>query len=280
MNVLLILAIWMTSSAASPAPPQSTVLGVGSPVDRSIAAGDSHTFDLRLDAGQTALIEIEEDGIDVDLKVTDPSGDTIAQVSDLFGGQGRRQMVVAAETAGPFVVTVSARRWPIVSGSYTLRLTGFRPMTTSDRELLRAMRLRSEMGRAEDAGNVGLATARAAEALAVVERGASLSDSDLALFIYDLARLYQTAAERQKAWPLYERSLSLLERSVGPDHPRVAPVLCRLGAILTDGWRLRAGRRDDPSSARDPGKGARSGGSRAGPDPSRTSDTCSRDVAT
>ena len=66
MNVLLILAMWMTTVAASPAPPQSTVLGVGSPVDRSIAAGDSHTFDLRLDAGQTALIEIEEHGIDVD----------------------------------------------------------------------------------------------------------------------------------------------------------------------------------------------------------------------
>ena len=156
MNVLLILAIWMTSSAASPAPPQSTVLGVGSPVDRSIAAGDSHTFDLRLDAGQTALIEIEEDGIDVNLKVTEPNGDTIAQVTDLFGGQGRGQMAVAADTAGPFVLTVSARRWPIVSGSYTLRLTGFRQSTASDRELLRAMRLRAEVGRAEDAGNLEL----------------------------------------------------------------------------------------------------------------------------
>jgi hypothetical protein len=60
MNVLLILAMWMTPVTASPAPPQPAVLGAGSPVDRSIAAGDSHTFDLRLDAGQTALIEIEE----------------------------------------------------------------------------------------------------------------------------------------------------------------------------------------------------------------------------
>ena len=84
-------------------------------------------------------------------------------------------MIVAAETAGTFVLTVSARRWPIASGSYTLRLTGVRPSTASDRELLRAMRLRAEMGRAEDAGNLELATARAAEALAVAERGASLS---------------------------------------------------------------------------------------------------------
>ena len=116
MNVLLILAIWMTASAASPEPTQPTVVGVGSPVDRSIAAGDSHTFDLRLEAGQTALVEIEADGIGMELRVTEPNVDTIAQFTDLFGGQGRGQMAVAADTAGPFVLTVSARRWPIVSG--------------------------------------------------------------------------------------------------------------------------------------------------------------------
>lgn len=234
MSVLLILAMWMTSVVASPAPLQPTVLGVGSLVERSIAAGESQTFDLRLDAGQTALIEVEEHSIDVDLKVTELNGDTIAQVSDLFGGQGRRQMIVAAETAGPFVLTVSARRWPIASGSYTLRLTGVRQVTASDRELLRAMRLRAEMARADDAGNLERATARATEALAVVERGANLGDSDLAMFIFDLARLYANGADRQKARPLLERSLSLLERSVGPGHPWTAIVLCQLGVVLTN----------------------------------------------
>ena len=116
MNVLLILAIWMTSST-SPAPPQSAVLAVGSPVDRSIAAGESQTFDLRIDGEQAALVEIEADGIGVELRVTEPNGDTIALFADLFGGQGRGQMAVAADSAGPLVLTVSARRWPIVTGS-------------------------------------------------------------------------------------------------------------------------------------------------------------------
>ena len=61
--------------------------------------------------------------MDVDLRVTEPKGDTIAQIGDLFGGRGRQQIAVEAETAGAFVLTVSARRWPIASG-YTLRLTG------------------------------------------------------------------------------------------------------------------------------------------------------------
>jgi CHAT domain-containing protein/Tfp pilus assembly protein PilF len=240
MNVLLVLASWLTLAAPS-APQQPAVLGVGSPVDRSIAAGESHTFDLRLDAGQTALVEIEQHGIDVDLKATGPGGDTIAHVRDLAGGQGRRQMGVAGETAGSVVVTVSARRWPSASGSYTLRLTGFRPLDASDRELLRAMRLRSEMRRVEEAGNLALATARAAEALTVAERVASLPDSELAMFGFDLARLYMIGVDRERARPMLERSLSLFERSVGPNHPWTASVLGELGVILTnDGDYVRA----------------------------------------
>ena len=121
------------------------------------------------------------------------------------------------------------------------------------------MRLRAEAGRTDDAGNLELATAQAAEALAVVERGANLRDSDLALFILDLARLYANGSDRQKARPLLERSLSLLEGSVGPHHPWTAIALCDLGVVLTnDGDYVQADAVLHRALA-DPGKGARSG---------------------
>jgi CHAT domain-containing protein/tetratricopeptide (TPR) repeat protein len=104
----------------------------------------------------------------------------------------------------------------------------------TDREQLRAMQLRTEMERAEEDGNLELATARGADALAAAERAPGLPDSELALFLFDLGRLYSNGADRQKARPLLERSLSLLERSVGPDHPRTANTLSLLGAVLTN----------------------------------------------
>ena len=82
MNRLLFLAIWMTS-LAWPDASQPTMLEVGIPVERSILAGAADTFEIRLDAGQTALVEIEERGIGVDVTVTDRNGDTIAQASTL-----------------------------------------------------------------------------------------------------------------------------------------------------------------------------------------------------
>ena len=59
MHVLVILSLWMTASIASPPPLQPAVLEVGSPVDSLIASGESEMFAIRLDAGQTALIELE-----------------------------------------------------------------------------------------------------------------------------------------------------------------------------------------------------------------------------
>ena len=56
----------------------------------------------------------------------------------------------------------------------------------------------------------------------------------MALFLFDVGRLYSNGADRQKARPLLERSLSLLEQSVGPDHPWTATTLCELGVVLTN----------------------------------------------
>jgi CHAT domain-containing protein/Tfp pilus assembly protein PilF len=234
MNVLLILAVWLTASSAAPALSQPVALAVRSPVDRAIGAGEMQTFELRLDAGHAAVVELEKHGIDIDLKVGDPNGETIGAVGDLFGDQVRGQTIVAAETAGNFTVTVTARRWPIASGTYTLRLSGVRQSTASDRSLLRAMRLRAEMKRADEKGDLDLATARAADALAAAEAVTGLSGSELALFLFDAGRLYSNGADRQKARPLLERSLSLLEQSVGPNHPWTANTLCELGVVLTN----------------------------------------------
>ena len=222
----LLILILSAAPAGQPA-----ALAAGSSVDRSIASGESQTFDLAVDADRTALVEIEEQKIDVDVTVTAPDGIVIARSLDLFGGKGRAQLSIVAETAGTFVVTVSARRWPTMSGSYALRVADIRQLVPADRERLRGMRLLDDVQRAMDAADLEAATARAAEALSAAER-ASLSDSDLAAFVYNLGRLYQDGSERQRATPLYERSLSLLERSVGPDHPRTAAVLDRLGIVL------------------------------------------------
>src|SRR5262245_52595783 len=118
----------------------------------------------------------------------------------------------------------------ILALSMTLSAQAVAPQSTAgDRERLRAAELRTEMERAEDEGTLTLATERAAAALAAADRATGLPDSDLAMFLYDLARLYNNGADRQKARPLFERSLSLFERSVGPNHPSTALALDQLG---------------------------------------------------
>src|ERR671915_1633761 len=105
MFALLIVTTWVAASGASSGHGvlQSVVLDAGTPVVRSIAAGESHSFELRLDAEQTALVEIEERGIDVILEAAEPNGTTIARAGDRLGGQDRTQVAVAAESTGRFI---------------------------------------------------------------------------------------------------------------------------------------------------------------------------------
>ena len=80
-----------------------------------------------------------------------------------------------------------------------------------------------------------MAIARAAEALAVVERGASLSDSDLALFIFDLARVYHSEGRTAEGMAAATSGVcpSSNDRSV-PTIPVWRACFRPLGAILTD----------------------------------------------
>ena len=85
------------------------------------------------DIGCPDAIRMEAHGIASSLETE--AGQRLGELSrlaeSLSGLQGRRQVVAPADSNGPFVLTISAPRWPIASGSYTLRLTGFRPITGS-----------------------------------------------------------------------------------------------------------------------------------------------------
>ena len=53
----------------------------------------------------------------------------------------------------------------------------------------------------------------------------------MATSLNNLAQLYDTQGDYAKAEPLYKRSLSILEKALGPEHPYVAKSLNNLAAL-------------------------------------------------
>ncbi|GAG04250.1 unnamed protein product, partial [marine sediment metagenome] len=54
---------------------------------------------------------------------------------------------------------------------------------------------------------------------------------NVAIFLYNLAGLYEDLGDYAKAEPLYRKALAIWEKSLGPEHPNVATSLNNLGAL-------------------------------------------------
>ena len=53
----------------------------------------------------------------------------------------------------------------------------------------------------------------------------------MAISLNNLAELYRTQGKYAEAEPLYHRSLAILEKALGPEHPDVATSLNSLAAL-------------------------------------------------
>src|SRR5262245_15557323 len=68
---------------------ESRLLEPGKPVKRELAGADSHTYQIRLSAGQFMKVIIEQQGIDVVAQLSGPGGEQIAEFNREGGSQGQ-----------------------------------------------------------------------------------------------------------------------------------------------------------------------------------------------
>jgi len=71
--------------------------------------------------------------------------------------------------------------------------------------------------------------------LAALKEAEKFGDQDprLATSLNNLASLYYAQGKYTEAEPLYQRSLAILEKALGPEHPQVAQSLENYAALLT-----------------------------------------------
>jgi len=104
----------------------------GKPIERELAAGESHTYQVTLSAGQYLHAEIEQYGIDVAVSLLDPAGKKLLYFSDWEKGAESAHWI--AETAGAYQLKIEAepgaRQNP--TGRYQVRMIALRLAQPSD----------------------------------------------------------------------------------------------------------------------------------------------------
>jgi erythromycin esterase len=99
---------------------QAPRLATGSSVERAIASGETHHYDVELAEGAVLVAAFDQLGADVVVTTFDPSGAQIDQIDSPTGGKGTEHVRIDARRAGTYRIEVTTLPGP--RGSYRARV--------------------------------------------------------------------------------------------------------------------------------------------------------------
>ena len=127
-----------------PAPAEVRRLELNKPIEREMKGGESHFYEITLEANQYLNVVVEQKGIDVVVQVIAPDGKTIMEVDSPNGAQGPEPVSLITETSGRYQLKVSSLDNKASQGRYEIRLLALRVPTASDRAAVEKERLTQE----------------------------------------------------------------------------------------------------------------------------------------
>jgi CHAT domain-containing protein/Tfp pilus assembly protein PilF len=198
------------------------------PIERELAGGQGHKYQIALSEGQYMKVEIREKGISVGVAFQPADGTTTHPWLPLGGGREVKAIGQVAESPGNYRIDVYAGT-KAPPGRYEIQLAVLRPATENDRALHQARKLFIEYIRLRDQGEWVEARPLLIQSLEIRERVLGPDDLLVATTLDFLAGNYVYTGDYASAEPINLRLLKTKEKVLGPDHPDMAPTLSQIG---------------------------------------------------
>lgn len=206
-------------------------LEAGEVVERELAGSQSHSYQIRLDAGQYLGIIVEQRGIDVVLWLFARDGNQVAIFDNESRSIGREKAELVADLADEYRLEVRSKQAAASAGRYGIQVERLREATESDRALDKARRLTVGFYKLDREGKFNEAALAAQQALEIREQVLGPDHLEVAAALGNLAIAHAKNRAIAKAAPLFERALVIREKVLGPEHPLVATSLSNLANI-------------------------------------------------
>jgi CHAT domain-containing protein/Tfp pilus assembly protein PilF len=215
-------------------PQEAMPLELGKPIERELAGGQSHAYQITLAAGQYLNVVIEQRSIDAVVALFGPDGKQIAEYDDEYWNKGQEMVSQVAEASGSYRLEVKPKQKEATVGRYEIRATELRAATEKDRALQESRNLYPESERLSRAGKHDEALALAGRALEIREKALGPEHAAVTRSLNYLASLYEDKRDYAKAEPLYRRALTIQEKMLGPEHAAVTRSLNHLASLYHD----------------------------------------------
>ena len=231
---LLVGLGWTTASAQSTPSAQSkpTLLAPGSRILQGVNDTEIHHYQLELEEGQCASVEVEQRGVDVSVRLLTRDNEVVVELDDQLGKRGTEQLEIIADHPGSYSIAVKPK-WRAAGGAYEVRLAGVRSATEQDRSLYEVRRLRTEAKRlfVADKHEEGLPLVQ--RALNLAQQVLGTDDVYVAVLTREVADVNYNLARSREARAGFESALQTLTAKAGPEHPQTLYAKARLGSVYT-----------------------------------------------
>jgi CHAT domain-containing protein len=219
-----------------------TTLEPFKPVERELAGEQRHSYQITLAEGQYADVIIEQRGVDVVVQLLGTDGKLVAEVNDEIKIQGEEKIELLAETAGAYSLLIRASYPKLPAGRYEIRLAQARNATEQDRWLYEARKLYTASRQLLNTGKYAEALPPGEKALELRERSSGTEHPELILNLVHLAAVNYSRGNFAKHQALCLRGLAIAEKTLGPEHWKVALMLYNLALfhVYGDGDFARA----------------------------------------
>lgn len=208
-------------------------LELGKPIERELAGGQSHSYQIVLTSGQYVRLRVDQRGIDVVVTLFDPSGVSIVEVDSPNGTQGPEPVLAISGTSGIYRLQVRSLEKGAPAGRYEIKIEELRTAAGQDTTRIAANRAFMQAdglnakGTAESKQS---AIKRYEEARALYRLVGDLTEEAAAL--NSLGVVYDDLGEKPKALEYYDQAL-LLRRALS-DRNAEAETLGNIAATYHD----------------------------------------------
>jgi hypothetical protein len=134
-SATLLLFIFISLELTGWAQPQTDSLQPGIAIERSLARGQNHSFNINLEQDQFLQLVVNQHGIDVIVRVFAPEGKSLGEFDSPNGAEGPENVSLISGTAGVYRIEVAplGQTENVAAGRYEIKIVELRRAT--DQEL-------------------------------------------------------------------------------------------------------------------------------------------------
>lgn len=182
-------------------------LEMGKLIERELAGGEFHNYQIKLAAGQFLHVVAEQKGIDVVVTLSAPDGKKLLEVDSPNGSRGAESLWFLNDAAGDFKFEIRSLEKDAAAGRYEVKINELRDEKPDDKNFVAAKKLIAEgiLFQGEPTREArDKASAKYAEAL---QRFSQLQDKNRrARGFYQIGRIYKSLGRNKEAIELFKQA--------------------------------------------------------------------------